>query len=90
MVQMDELVSEAKWQDVVDGFALAPRQADITRLLLQGCGDKQIARNLGITVPTVRTHLSRMFARLKVEGRSELILRVLLRIRGMDGPAAVC
>jgi DNA-binding NarL/FixJ family response regulator len=40
---------------------LWPRQVEILDLVGQGYSDKQIARTLGISRHTVRTHLERLF-----------------------------
>jgi len=70
------IFSETEWSELVHDLALSPRQADIVKLLLSGLSDKQIARQLHIRVPTVRTHLSRLFVKLGVQDRNELILYV--------------
>lgn len=61
---------------VVDTLRLAPQQARILDLILQGMRDKQIAAEMGLGVPTVRTYLHRIFVRANVQDRVELILRV--------------
>lgn len=55
---------------------LAPQQERIVRLLMQSKGDKQIASELGIAFPTVRTYLNRVFERAGVSDRMELVHRV--------------
>ena len=40
------------------GEALTRRETDILRLVAEGLGNQQIARQLGVAVTTVRTHLS--------------------------------
>lgn len=64
------------WAEVATVLELSPQQTRIVELLLRGRRDKQIARELQLTVPTVRTYLGRIFARLGVQDRIELILRV--------------
>jgi len=64
------------WTGVVADLALSPQQARIVGLILRGMRDKQIAAELGLSVPTVRTYLSRVFVRVGVQDRVELILRV--------------
>ena len=73
---------EVEWQRVVEVLALSPQQARIVELILRGMRDKQIALALGLRVPTVRTHLSRLFARLHIADRVELILKVFAICRG--------
>jgi hypothetical protein len=42
--------------------------------LARGLGDKEIAQELGLPVPTVRTYVTRCFTRLGVHNRRELIV----------------
>jgi DNA-binding CsgD family transcriptional regulator len=53
-----------------------PRTVQITPRILDGKKDKQIAGALKISFWTVRTHLTRTFARVGVADRLELALRV--------------
>jgi DNA-binding CsgD family transcriptional regulator len=43
--------------------------------------DLQVSKALGISVPTVRTHLARLFEKLDVDGRTGLILRLVWTFR---------
>jgi DNA-binding CsgD family transcriptional regulator len=70
-----------EWTQLVGELALSPRQREIVRHLLLGQSDKQIATAMGLAQPTVRTHLSRLFAKLNVQDRHELILRVFHHFR---------
>ncbi|HKV12210.1 MAG TPA: response regulator transcription factor [Thermoanaerobaculia bacterium] len=56
--------------------ALTPREQDIVRRVGRGLCNKDIARELGVSVPTVRTHLQRIYAKLRQESRVELALYV--------------
>jgi DNA-binding NarL/FixJ family response regulator len=60
--------------------ALTPRQREILRLLASGLENKQIARKLGIGVHTVKTHVSRVLAKLGAASRTEAVV-VALRDR---------
>lgn len=75
------LLSSQEWGQLTQQLELTPRQAEIIRHLLLGKSDKQIARELGITVPTVRTHMGRLFHKLGISDRVELILHVFACLR---------
>lgn len=75
------MFSPQEWTEIRCDLSLPPRQADVVEQLLLGHSDKQIARELGMSVPTVRTHLCRLFSRLGVEDRCELIVYVFARFR---------
>lgn len=48
---------------------LSPRELEVARLVSAGHGDKQIARQLGISHPTLRTHLRNAFEKTGAENR---------------------
>lgn len=55
--------------------ALTGRQAEVIHLLAEGNSIKQIARCLGISPGTVKTHLSLAYTTLGVHNRVEAVLR---------------
>jgi DNA-binding CsgD family transcriptional regulator len=54
---------------------LTPRQKDLLLLLAAGHTNTQIARRLGISVGTVRTHLENLYVRLNVSSRTAAVTR---------------
>jgi DNA-binding NarL/FixJ family response regulator len=54
---------------------LTPRHWDLLRLVAAGHTNTQIARRLGITEGTVRTHLETIYTRLNVSNRTAAITR---------------
>lgn len=56
------------------GGALTDREVEIVLLVAEGLGNQQIARRLGVAVTTVRTHLSSVYDKLRLESRVELAL----------------
>ena len=56
------------------GEALTPREMEILRLVAEGLGNQKIAWQLGVAVTTVRTHLSSLYEKLRLESRVELAL----------------
>lgn len=77
------IFSEAQWAELAEVMSLSPRQVDVVRCLFAGCADKQIAQQLGLSVNTVRDYMGRLFLKLAVADRVELILCVLARF--LDG-----
>jgi DNA-binding NarL/FixJ family response regulator len=74
-----------EWRTIAEELRLSPRQAEVVGLVLRGMRDKQIAAELGLSLPTVRMHLRHVFGRLGVADRMELALRVFAMIRAGDG-----
>ncbi len=60
---------------------LTSRQPQLVSLLGHGFSNTQIARALGISALTVRTHLHQVYGRLGVASREEAVARV-----GQFGP----
>ncbi len=61
-------------RDVRQAFPhLTERQADVLRAALRGLPNKLIARELGISDGTVKTHLSAVFRELDVQSRTEAL-----------------
>ena len=54
---------------------LTPRPTSLLRLGADGPTHAQIARRLGLSDGTVRTHLENIYSRLRVSSRSAAILR---------------
>jgi DNA-binding CsgD family transcriptional regulator len=54
---------------------LTPRQHDLLRLVAAGHTNTQIARRLGISEATVRTHLENIYKRLHVSSRTAAVTR---------------
>lgn len=75
------VLSGQEWARLTQELELTPRQAEIIGHLLLGKSDKQIAKKLGITVPTVRTHMGRLFHKLGISDRVELILHIFACLR---------
>ncbi|HVW51193.1 MAG TPA: LuxR C-terminal-related transcriptional regulator [Trinickia sp.] len=60
--------------DAADRTArLTHREEQVARLVRNGLSNKQIARDLALAQPTVKTHLLRMFRKLGVSSRTELV-----------------
>lgn len=55
--------------------SLTARQTDVYRLLLQGMPNKVIAARLGMSVHTVKVHMSALFSALQVHNRAQAVLR---------------
>jgi DNA-binding CsgD family transcriptional regulator len=75
-----------EWSELADASEMSPRQKQIAQCILSGMGDKQIAEEIGIKVPTVRTHMGRLFDKLDVNDRVELVLHFMHRFREQRCP----
>lgn len=69
--------------DSVTRIGLTSRETDVLQLLAQGCCNKSIARELGIGVGTVKTHVKGLFDKLGATARTHAV--VLATRRGLVG-----
>jgi DNA-binding NarL/FixJ family response regulator len=58
------------------GLGLTPRQTDVLALLLQGKPNKLIARDLNVSVETVKDHVAAVLRALNVSSRTQAVLAV--------------
>jgi len=79
-----QLCSEQEWARLREHLHLPARQAEIARHIMSGKSDKQIARAMGISITTVRTHVSRVFRKFDLNDRGELMLHVFTCLRQGD------
>ncbi|HEX2837341.1 MAG TPA: helix-turn-helix transcriptional regulator [Phycisphaerales bacterium] len=75
------------WDAVVVQLGLAPQQERVVRLIVCGARDKRIASELGLKLPTVRTYLDRIYRRVGVRDRLELVVKVFTTAHALRGPA---
>ena len=60
----------------LDDLGLSRRQADVLAFLLQGLPNKLIAREMGISVDTVKDHVAAVLRALGVSSRTQAVLAV--------------
>lgn len=65
------------WEARVTRDALSTREHDVLQRLVQGQSVRQMARDLGITEPTVETHLRNLRHKLGASNRLEAVLAAL-------------
>ena len=56
---------------------LTKKELEIVQLLCQGRSDAWISKNLHIANPTVKTHLRRIFSKMKVSNRAHCVAQVI-------------
>jgi len=58
-------------------ISLSPREQEVVRLVMKGLSTRGIAQLLDISPWTVSTHLRRIFLKLSVSSRAEMVAAVL-------------
>lgn len=67
---------DQEWRVLVSRLGLSPREAEITQRVFDGLGEATIARDLGLAPSTVHTYLRRLYRKLEVKSRGELMTLV--------------
>jgi DNA-binding CsgD family transcriptional regulator len=57
----------------IASLGLTPRECEILELLASGRTNQELARTLGVSPNTVKTHLANLFAKLEVDRRVKAI-----------------
>jgi DNA-binding NarL/FixJ family response regulator len=60
----------------LSGLGLTPRQSDVLALLLKGLPNKLIAREMNLSVDTVKDHVAAVLRALNVNSRTQAVLMV--------------
>ena len=66
-------------------IGLTPRQSEVLSLLLQGLPNKLIARQLNLSVETVKDHVAAVLRALGVSSRTQAVLAVSQMTQGGGG-----
>ena len=69
----------------IEQLGLTPRQAEVLGLLLQGLPNKLIARQLNLSVETVKDHVAAVLRALNVSSRTQAVLAVSQMTQGQGG-----
>ena len=71
------MLSGRAWNEIARSLQLSRRQLQIIRAVFDDDKEPTMAAALGISTHTVHTHLERIYRRLQVHDRLELVLLVL-------------
>jgi DNA-binding CsgD family transcriptional regulator len=82
------MFSEAAWEAIARSLELSSRELQIVRGVFDDQIEYAIAADLKISPHTVHMHLNRLFKKLTVTSRTELVLRIKDDLLNMD-PAQI-
>jgi DNA-binding CsgD family transcriptional regulator len=72
-----------EWRSLASGLGLSPRECGIVRAVFDGDTEKRTAERLGLSPHTVHTYLWRIYRKLRVQSREELLVRVFAEFRSL-------
>lgn len=79
------LLRGSSTMSMVSPSSLTPRELEILQLIVDGHTNQQIARALGISEKTVKTHCSRLFQRLGVTDRTQAAVWAMRNLPSNSG-----
>ncbi|HEX5372192.1 MAG TPA: response regulator transcription factor [Aquabacterium sp.] len=87
--QVQREATESSFQTVPSlvQLGLTPRQSDVLNLLLKGQPNKLIARELGLSVETVKDHVAAVLRALGVSSRTQAVIAVSQILQKQSGTA---
>jgi len=71
-----DLFSQSKWDEIGHRLKLSHRELEVVRLCFDDLKESAIAGILAISSHTVHTHVGRLYTKLGVRSRTELLVRV--------------
>lgn len=69
-------VSAGQWRTIARDLHMSARELQIGRRIFDGKNEATIARELGISTHTVHTYIRRLYRKLGVRDRCELLMRL--------------
>jgi DNA-binding NarL/FixJ family response regulator len=72
-----------EWRSLAACLGLSPRECGIVRAVFDGNSEKDAAERLGLSPHTVHTYLWRIYRKLHVQSREELLVRVFAEFRSL-------
>jgi len=87
-VQRQAAASDFQTVPSLTQLGLTPRQSDVLRLLLKGQPNKLIARELGLSVETIKDHVAAVLRSLGVSSRTQAVIAVSQILQKQGGAGA--
>ena len=75
--QSPALLGSRIWPGLAEQLRLSPRELQVVKGVFRDDKEESIAADLGISPHTVSTYLQRIYAKLRVGSRPQLIVRVV-------------
>lgn len=76
-VRPEDPLTVSAWKAVARSLRLSPRELQIARHIFADHTEAATALALGISAHTVRTHAERLYRKLCVQSRVELVIRIV-------------
>lgn len=77
---------DLEWRALIEQLRLSPREGDILRRIFDDLSEATIACELGLAPSTVHTYVRRLYRKLGVKSRTELLVFVFHEFLGSREP----
>ena len=77
------LFMPGEWRSLAAVLGLSARESGVVRAVFDGASEKRIAERFGLSPHTVHTYLWRIYRKLQVQSREELLVRVFAEFRSL-------
>lgn len=74
------LLTSRAWEEIARALSLSARELEITQAILVNHKDTAIAGDLSISDHTVHKHLNRLFKKLRISTRTQLIVHIFEKL----------
>lgn len=75
--EASRLFSDKAWSAIQESLKLSAREIEITRYIFADCQEKAIAEQLSLSPHTVRTYCERLYRKLNVNSRVEMVVTIM-------------
>ncbi len=72
----ESLFCPAEWIEIADSLGLTPRESEVVQAALDDMSESEIAGKLEISRHTVHAHIERVYRKLGVSSRVQLVVRI--------------
>ncbi len=72
------------WRSIAGALSLSARELQFVQGVFRGDSERMIADHLGISRHTVHTYSDRVYRKLHISGRTELVVRVFAEYLRLD------
>ncbi len=71
------LLSKVAWSEIARSLDLSARELETVQGVFDNLKEDAIALNLGVSEHTIHTHLHRLFSKLRVTTRTQMVVRIM-------------
>jgi DNA-binding NarL/FixJ family response regulator len=71
-----QFLQDREWSAIVASLRLCKRETEVVSGIIAGESEARLAERLGISTHTVHTYIDRLYRRLAVRSRCELVVRI--------------